>query len=159
MHKYPHTSSCLFRKLPLFGRLIFPYLKMLLIFVIFPIIKIFYNNTSVALLIVHVVISRGPEFWYLFKFLMCVCHTLITLCHSTLFRPKFGNPFCRWCPFFMVDEWKSPLLLYEHGQTLRIPGGWGFQIARQSHVKVVRLSALNTGRPKPPGNIPSTHLY
>jgi hypothetical protein len=41
----------------------FPYLKMLLIFKSFlSIIKIFYNIISVTLLIVHFVISRGPEF-------------------------------------------------------------------------------------------------
>jgi len=38
------------------------------IYVFLPIIKIVFNVISVTLLIVEVVISRGPEFLYLFKF-------------------------------------------------------------------------------------------
>jgi len=36
--------------------------------------------------------------------------------------------------------------LHKPGEVQRVPGGWGSQISRQSHMKVVTLSATRIGR-------------
>jgi hypothetical protein len=43
-------------------------------------------------------------------------------------------------------------------QALRVPGGWGFRFQDNGCIKVVRLSALPTGRIYPPGIIPGINL-
>jgi len=53
---------------------------------------------------------------------------------------------------------KHLLSPYWSGQTWLVPGGWGSQIFDSHYVKVVRLSALRTGRLYPPRNIPGTHF-
>ena len=47
---------------------------------------------------------------------------------------------------------------YSPGHALTALRGWGSQISRQRHMKVVRLSALRTGHLYRPGNIPGTHF-
>ena len=41
----------------------------------------------------------------------------------------------------------------------RVPGGWGSQISRHWHMKVVRLSVLCTVHLYPPENIPGAHFF
>jgi len=68
---------------------------MLMIFMSFcSSLQLFCN--SVTVLLVVVVINRGPEFWYLFT---CQCACVIHCSDDTIlphFRPKVGNPFFRW---------------------------------------------------------------
>jgi hypothetical protein len=47
---------------------------------------------------------------------------------------------------------------YSPGQAQRVPGGWVPRFNYIRHMKVVRLSALHTGRLNPPVNIPGTYL-
>jgi hypothetical protein len=43
---------------------------------------------------------------------------------------------------------------YRPGQALRVPWSWGSRFQDNRRMKVVRLSAIRTGRLYPPGNIP-----
>jgi hypothetical protein len=51
---------------------------------------------------------------------------------------------------FSLQAWRGP----DDSRSLRLPDFENIQ-----HMKVVRLSALSTGRLYPPRNIPGTHFY
>jgi len=62
-----------------------------------------------------------------------------------------------------VTSTSQEIQVKQSGKNLRVPGGWRSQIFKTIGTKLVRSSALVSGRlyppPPPPGNIPRTHFY
>jgi hypothetical protein len=66
--------------------------------------------------------------------------------------------------FFVIKAMKNVQRMVIAIPVTGLDRPWGFQKVEASifqdnrHIKVVRLSALRTGRPYPPGNIPGTYF-
>ena len=88
-----------------------------------------------------ITLSTHLYMWSLFYITTIICHFLPLLWHMWVLGCVKSNPITG---------------LYRH---------WGFQEVQaprfqdNQHMKVVRLSALHTGRLYPPGNIPGTHFH
>jgi hypothetical protein len=76
---------------------------------------------------------------------------------TTLLMFHFTVVLLGWYLLCKLDNVQVKQSHYRLWQARRVPGGWGSQISDR-HMKVVRLSALLTGRLYLPGIIPGTHF-
>jgi len=61
------------------------------------------------------------------------------------------------CIYVTCKRYRYPITALERPREFQEVGAPRFQDSR--HTKVVRLSAVCTGRLNPPGNIPGTHIH
>jgi len=84
------------------------------------------------------------------KYTYVICKSFVTL--------RSVISYCMYC-IYVLRIWGS-----KSGLITGLDRPWAFQefeaprFQDNWHMKVLRLSALSTGRPYPPGNIPGTHL-
>jgi hypothetical protein len=85
------------------------------------------------------------------------------LCGPQVARgPRVEYPWSRWWITLFKGRYKCKVKVkqchYRPWQVLRVPGGWGSQILRQSAHEGSKVVSPTHRLPLPPGNIPGTHF-
>ena len=103
------------------------------------------------------------ELWhYCRKWVMCRHKFVFIISNFVSCKRHFNHQSAALLPFPFLDDTyvivKVKQSHYRPGQPLRVPGGWGSQISRQSAHEGGKVVSLTHRPPLSTGNIPGTHF-